>query len=86
VVDGGGVRVLPLLLGEAVQVDPIRPTLKDPGAKRLKLKCDEPLSKFAFNLHLRRYTWVPDGETKLIFAMLFGISVRRCRLTLSNPR
>jgi len=29
--------------------------LKAPGTKRLKLKCDEPLSNFAFNFILRRY-------------------------------
>ena len=38
-----------------MQVDPIRPTLKLPGTKRLKLECDEPLSNFAFNFNLRRY-------------------------------
>jgi hypothetical protein len=42
--------------GKAVQVDPIKPTLKAPGAKRLKLNCDEPLSNFAFNFNLRRYS------------------------------
>jgi len=44
--------------GRAVQVDPIKPTLKAPRTKRLKLKCDEPLSDFAFNLNLRRHTMV----------------------------
>jgi hypothetical protein len=39
-----------------VQVDPINPTLKALGTKRLKLKCDEPLSNFAFKFNLRRYT------------------------------
>ena len=39
----------------AVQVDPIRPTLKAPGTKRLKLKYDEPVSNFAFKFNLRRY-------------------------------
>jgi len=39
-----------------VQVDPIKPMLKAPGTKRLKLKIDELLSSFAFNLNLRRYT------------------------------
>jgi len=34
---GGAGRVQ----GEAVQVDPIKPTLKAPGAKRLKLTWDE---------------------------------------------
>jgi len=38
-----------------VQVDPIKPTLKAPGTNLLTLKCDEPLSTFAFNFNLRRY-------------------------------
>jgi hypothetical protein len=42
--------------GEAVQVDPIRSTLKAPGPKHLKLKCDILLSNFAFKFNLRRYT------------------------------
>jgi hypothetical protein len=41
-----------------VQVDPIKPTLEPPGTKGLKLTYDEPLSKFAFNFSLRRYTKV----------------------------
>ena len=40
--------------GRPVQtVDPVKPTLKTPGTKRLKLKCDEPLLKFAFKFNLR---------------------------------
>jgi len=46
-----------------VQVAPIKSTLKAPGTKRLKLKRDEPLSNFAFNFKLRRYTPVDDAET-----------------------
>jgi hypothetical protein len=45
-------------LGKAVQVHPIKPTLKAPGAKRLKLKCDALLSKCAFNFSLRHYSTV----------------------------
>ena len=41
--------------GKAVQVDPIKPTLKAPGTKRLKLKYVEPFSNFAFKFNLRRY-------------------------------
>jgi isoleucyl-tRNA synthetase len=41
-----------------VQVDPIKSKLKPPGTKRLKLKCDESLSNFAFKINLRRYTLV----------------------------
>ena len=44
--------------GEAVQVDPIKTTLKPPETKRLKLKYDKLLSSFAFNFNLRRHTVV----------------------------
>ena len=40
--------------GRAVQVDPINPTLKAPGNKRLKVNFDEPLSNFACIFNLRR--------------------------------
>ena len=33
----------------------MKPTLKAPGTKLLKLKYDEPLSIFAFKFNLRRY-------------------------------
>jgi hypothetical protein len=42
--------------GRAVQVDPIKPVLKPPGLMLLKLRCDGPLSKVAFNFNLRRYS------------------------------
>ena len=42
----------------AVQVDPMKPMLKAPGSKRLKLKCDESLWNFAFKFNLRRHTEV----------------------------
>ena len=42
--------------GRAVQVNPIKPMLKAPGTKRLKLTYDEPLSSFAFKFNLCRYT------------------------------
>jgi hypothetical protein len=41
--------------GEAVQIDPIKPTLKASGTKRLTLKSDEPLSNVAFKFNLCRY-------------------------------
>jgi hypothetical protein len=41
--------------GWPVQVKPMKPTLKAPGSKLLKLSYDEPLSKFALKLNLRRY-------------------------------
>jgi len=39
-----------------VQVDPIKPTWKAPGSKRLKLEHEKQLSNFAFNFNSRRYT------------------------------
>ena len=45
--------------GMAVQVDPIKPTLKAPGTKRLKLKCADLLSSLAFKFNLRHFTLVP---------------------------
>jgi len=33
----------------------MKPMLKAPGTKRLKLICDDPLSDFAFKFNLRRY-------------------------------
>ena len=45
----------PLPHGRAAQVDPMNPTLKAPGTKRLKLKNDELLSNFGFKFNLRRY-------------------------------
>ena len=41
-----------------MQVDPLKPPLKAPGAKRLKLKYHEPPSRFASKFNLRRY---PEG-------------------------
>jgi len=52
------------MLGEAVQVDPIKPKLKPPGTKRLKLKYDELLSTFAFKFNLRRYSWVTQDARR----------------------
>jgi hypothetical protein len=42
----------------------MKPTLKPPGPKRWKLKCDLPLSIFAFKFNLRRYTkdWSHPGD------------------------
>ena len=38
-----------------MQFAPMKPTLKSPETKRLNLKYDNLLSKFAFNFNLRRY-------------------------------
>ena len=76
-----------------MQVDPIKPTLKAPGTKRLKLKCDEPLLNFAFNSKLRRYNmamvdWLIAARADVNAARSDGytpLKVGRCRLTLSHP-
>jgi hypothetical protein len=41
--------------GRAVQIDPIKCTLKVPGTNPLTLEYDEQLSTFAFKFNLRRY-------------------------------
>ena len=51
-----GLTVLPLFIGKTLQVAPMKPVLKVPGAKRLKLECYRVLSSFAFNYNLRCYT------------------------------
>ena len=38
-----------------MQADPIKPTSKQTGTKRLKLECEILLSTSAFKLNLRRY-------------------------------
>jgi hypothetical protein len=54
----------------------MKPTLRAPGTKRLKLKHCVPLSNFAFKLKLRRYTEAAE-------AVAAGLAeVGRCSLTL----
>ena len=50
-------EMLPALApyGRAVQAQPIKPVLKAPGNKRLKLQCDILRSNFAVKFNLRRY-------------------------------
>jgi hypothetical protein len=48
--------VPPAVLGRAVQINPIKPILKAPKTRRLKLKHDETLSIVAFEFNLRRHT------------------------------
>jgi hypothetical protein len=65
--------------GRAVQIDPIKPTLKPPGTKRLKLKCDILLSSSAFKSNLHHYTMV-DSLTSMDLT-----GAGRRSLTLCNP-
>jgi len=68
-----------------VQVDPLKPKLKPPGSKRLKLSvmyCFQLLLKF----NLRRYTMATQISTAarvdLVQPPPPPLVVRRCRLTL----
>jgi hypothetical protein len=60
-------------LGEAVQLDPIKPKLKPPGTKRLKLKIDVLLSTSAFKFNPRRYSWG-------VWYSLTGVEFQNCEL------
>ena len=51
--------------GRAVQVDPLKPKLKPPTNKLLKLRCVVPLSNFAFKFNLRRYTKATTATTTI---------------------
>ena len=63
-----------------MQVEPMKPVLKAPGSKRLKLKHDWPLSKFAFNFNSRRYSEAERFTSNLDKYLISSMSkVRRCR-------
>jgi len=67
-----------------VQVEPIKPTLKPPVTKRLKLTYDELLSRFAFKFNLCRYNLAQrDMYPFELPTMLFKVAW--CRLTVSKP-
>ena len=68
----GRARPAPRLLGRAVQVDPIKPMLKPPGAKHLKLNCGYAGSNFCLQINLRRYI---KGKYRERFARLDRCSV-----------
>jgi hypothetical protein len=65
----------------AVHIDPIKPKLKPPGTKRLKLKCDILLSSFAFKFNLRRYI---EAEEKLTAAANDNKALRDALVTLQS--
>ena len=50
----------------------------------MRLKCDGPLSNFAFKFKLRRYN-LDEFFAKRVGAIKRQYAVGRCRLTLSNP-
>jgi hypothetical protein len=67
----------------------MKPMLKPPATKHLKLECDERLSNFAFNCNLRRYTMglcaLSPTQDSTVMACPGLNKVGRCRLTASNP-
>ena len=65
-----------------MQVDPVKPALKAPGIKRLKLEFDEPLSNFAFKFNLRCFSWGVTTATAGLRAGLKGPWGERQGLTL----
>jgi len=71
--------------GWAVQVDPVKLTLKVPGTQRLKLKNYRLLSVFAFILNLHRYNQ-GVAHADLRMSVLVQPVVGQCGLTLSNRR
>jgi hypothetical protein len=61
--------------GRAVQVDPVKPTLKLPGTERLKLKCDILLSTAAFKFNFRRCMKEIDTACEGLLLQRFGLTV-----------
>jgi len=72
-----------------VQVDPIKPTFKAHGTKRLKFKYDHLLLSFAFNFNLRHYTeareMIESGVDPAAWRRETERVVGRCRLPASKP-
>ena len=52
-----------------MQIDPIKPKLKPPRSKLLKLNCDVLLSKFGFKFSLRRY----NSAFHLTYSMILNL-------------
>jgi hypothetical protein len=49
----------------------MKPTLTAPGSGRLKVKCDEPITNFAFKSNLRRYMKVQSEVRQVLGAVGF---------------
>jgi len=67
-----------------VQLDPIKPKLKPPGTKRLKLAYDGLLSNFAFKFNLRRYTKDTLDMEKKLNETVKAIPMSEFRRALEN--
>ena len=65
----------------------MKPTLKAPGTKPLKLKFDKLLSSCAFRINLRRYNEAKKqlGDANFLLKLVEFDKVARCRLTPSKP-
>ena len=64
-----------------MQVVPIKPKLKPPGTKRLKLECDILLSTSAFKFNFRRFAQAVR-DTQLLWIPAAGLE----SLALAAPR
>ena len=71
--------------------DPIKPTLKAPKTKRLKLKSDESTSNFAFKFTLRRYnkaaalSAAADQQAAALDQQQQHLLGRSCRISGAKP-
>jgi len=72
----------PVHLGEAVQVEPMKLTLKVPGTERLKLEYDKVLSNFAFKFKFPPLHLGAPVAVAMFLCGALSIWVRRCRLIL----
>ena len=66
-----------------MQLNPIKPTLKAPGIKLLKLKYDKPLSNFGFKFNLRHCITATDLPAYLASTTVLyqtGVMVGCCKL------
>jgi hypothetical protein len=61
-----------LAYGRAAQVDPIKPTLKAPGTRQIKLKYYTLLESFGYNFNLRGFTM---GKRYLTLSAAQGVKV-----------
>jgi len=67
--------------GRLVQVDPVKPKLKPPGIKRLKLSMI-----YCFQVLLSKLTCAATPWDASSYCLRWNVYlVGRCRLTLSNP-
>ena len=55
--------------GKAVQVEPMKPVLTPPGSMLLKLRHDGPLSNFAFDFNVRRYSTARGARTLGLYSI-----------------